>query len=85
MTLLAVAGMLDQTGKKCIRVSGEYRDLKLQQKVDAFIRGISVTEGIRRSSYGMIGGRSIGIGTTAVSYTHLLYRKVTERELGHVC
>lgn len=64
VTLLAVAGMLDQTGKKCIRVSGEYGDLKLQQKVDAFVRGISVTEGIRRSSYGMIGGRSIGIGTT---------------------
>lgn len=64
VTLLAVAGMLDQTGKQCIRVSGDYTDPEIQEKVDAFVRGIAVADGIRRSSYGMIGGRSIGIGTT---------------------
>ena len=56
--------MLDQTGKKCIRVSGDYEDEQVQEKVNAFVQGIYVAEGIRRSSYGMIGGRSIGIGTT---------------------
>ena len=64
VTLLAVGGMLDQTGKKCIRVSGDYEDPQIQEKVDNFVKGIYVAEGIRRSSYGMIGGRSIGIGTT---------------------
>ena len=34
VTLLAVGGMLDQTGKKCIRVSGDYEDPKIQEKVD---------------------------------------------------
>ena len=37
---------------------------QVQEKVNAFVQGIYVAEGIRRSSYGMIGGRSIGIGTT---------------------
>ena len=33
VTLLAVGGMLDQTGKKCIRVSGDYEDPQIQEKV----------------------------------------------------
>ena len=57
VTLLAVGGMLDQTGKKCIRVSGDYEDPQIQEKVDNFVKGVYVAEGIRRSSYGMIGGR----------------------------
>ena len=56
VTLLAVGGMLDQTGKKCIRVSGDYEDPQIQEKVDNFVKGVYVAEGIRRSSYGMIGG-----------------------------
>ena len=64
VTLLAVAGMLDQTGKKCIRVSGDCADPQVQEKVDTFVKAVAVAEGVRRSSFGMIGGRSIGIGTT---------------------
>ncbi|NBH72884.1 hypothetical protein D3Z51_12780 [Clostridiaceae bacterium] len=64
VTLLAVAGMLDQTGKTCFRVSGDYQDPEIQKKVDVFVKGIYVAEGVRRSSFGMVGGRSIGIGTT---------------------
>lgn len=64
VTLLAVAGMLDQTGKSCIRVSGEFFDEAIQKQVDDYVTACSLVDGIRRSSYGMIGGRSIGIGTT---------------------
>lgn len=64
VTLLAVAGMLDQTGKACIRVSGEYSDPRVQEQVYTFVKAISVAEGVRRSSFAMVGGRSIGIGTT---------------------
>ena len=64
VTLLAVAGMLDQAGKSCIRVSGDYSDREVKEKVDTYIAAVSLAEGIRRSSFGMIGGRSIGIGTT---------------------
>lgn len=64
VTLLAVVGMLDQTGKKCIRVSGDYSDPEVQEKVSTFVKAVSVAEGVRRSSFAMIGGRSIGIGTT---------------------
>lgn len=64
VTLLAVAGMLDQAGKACIRVSGDFEDEVVKKQVDDYIRAVSLTEGIRRSSFGMIGGRSIGIGTT---------------------
>ena len=38
VTLLAVGGMLDQTGKKCIRVSGDYEDPQIQEKVDNFVK-----------------------------------------------
>lgn len=64
VTLLAVAGMLDQAGKSCIRVSGEYGQREVQEKVETYAAAVSLAESIRRSSFGMIGGRSIGIGTT---------------------
>lgn len=66
VTLLAVAGMLDQVGKKCVRLSGEYTDKTIQEEIHDFAKSICVDDGLHRSCYGMIGGRSIGIGTTVM-------------------
>lgn len=64
VTLLAIAGLLDQAGKEVIRVAGDMDEEKVTEQIDAFVTACSVRESVRRSSFGMIGGRSIGIGTT---------------------
>lgn len=64
VAMLAVAGLLDQTGKKSKRIIGDIHDPSVLSEVKNVIEAISVVEGLKRSSYGMIGGRSIGIGTT---------------------
>lgn len=69
VTLLAVAGMLDQAGKACVRVSGDITEPAVQEQIEQFVLAIDVAEGVRRSNYGMIGGRSIGIGTTVADPT----------------
>ena len=66
VTLLAVGGMLDQAGKTCIRISGDFRDQKIQDEVDVFVRAVSLSGALSSSCFGMIGGRSIGIGTTVM-------------------
>ena len=64
VVLLAVAGMLDQCSKKCIRVAGDIEEASVCKQVSEYITACSLVEQVRRSSYCMIGGRSIGIGTT---------------------
>lgn len=63
VTLLAVAGMLDQTGKACMRLAGDLDNKAFQKQVLTYIRSCNLVDGIRRSSFCQIGGRSIGIGT----------------------
>lgn len=81
VTLLAVAGMLEQTGKSCIRVAGDFFAPEVQQQVDTYVQACALAEGIRRSSFGMIGGRSIGIGTTVADPSQ--WQKVFGTEFDH--
>lgn len=81
VTLLAVAGMLDQTGKACIRVSGDFLDPDIQQQVDTYVSACALVDGIRRSSFGMVGGRSIGIGTTVADPSQ--WQKLFGTEFDH--
>ena len=64
VALLATAGMLGQSGKNCKRIIGDIRTPEILQKVRDVLDAVNVVEGLRRSSFGMAGGRSIGIGTT---------------------
>lgn len=64
VALLATAGMLSQSGKAFKRVMGDIRDGAVFSQVRNVLEGVMAVEGLRRSSFGMIGGRSIGIGTT---------------------
>lgn len=64
VVLLAVAGMLDQCGKKCIRIAGDIEDNKVYQQISSYICACNLVEELRKSSYCMLGGKSIGIGTT---------------------
>ena len=81
VTLLAVAGMLEQAGKSCIRVSGDFFDEEIQAEVDTYVNACALVDQIRRSSFGMIGGRSIGIGTTVADPSQ--WQKVFGTEFDH--
>src|SRR5690606_24487799 len=79
--LLAVAGMLEQSGKKCIRVAGDIRDEAVYKKVENFIAACNLVDVISRSSFGLIGGRSIGIGTTVADPSQ--WQKIFGTEFDH--
>ena len=64
VVLLAVAGMLDQCGKPCIRIAGDLREEPSYRLVADYVHACTLAEEIRKSEFCMIGGRSIGIGTT---------------------
>ncbi len=64
VTLLAVAGMLEQEGKTCIRVSGDLNDGEIQKQISDYVSAANIVEHMKNSHFGLIGGRSIGIGTT---------------------
>lgn len=64
VALLATAGMLSQSGKKCKRIIGDIQNTAVLKNVRAVLDAAMIAEGLRRSSFGMLGGRSIGIGTT---------------------
>jgi len=64
VTLLATAGMMDQTGKKCIRLLVDAENPQDIQKIDDFVSACHLVDGLKKSSYCLVGGRSIGIGTT---------------------
>ena len=69
VALMATAGMLSQTGKECIRVIGDIEDATVRSQVTDLLDAVAVVDGLKRSSYGMVGGRSIGIGTTVADPT----------------
>lgn len=64
VSLLAVAGMLEQAGKKCIRLVGDIETEYVFKKIKDFATACQLVDTISRSSFGLVGGRSIGIGTT---------------------
>ncbi len=64
VAILACAGLLNQVGKEHKRIIGDITGPDVLKKVQDEINAIGVADGLKRSSFGMIGGRSIGIGTT---------------------
>ncbi|HEV8340405.1 MAG TPA: L-fucose/L-arabinose isomerase family protein [bacterium] len=68
VAVLAAAGALDQIGVPYVRVFGEIEDPSVFGRVSAFVRAASAAGALRGKTYGLFGGRSIGINT-AVSNT----------------
>ncbi len=64
VALLASAGVLSQCGKPHKRIIGDIRDPEIMKQVQDVLGAVAAADGLKRSSFGMIGGRSIGIGTT---------------------
>ena len=64
VVMLAVAGMLDQCAKPCVRIAGEVNEPETFRQLEQYVRACALVEAVRASEYCMVGGRSIGIGTT---------------------
>ncbi len=65
VSMLASAGTLDQLGTFCARVSGDAGDDAVFTRVLQFLRAAAATRWLRGETYGLIGGRSMGMYTAA--------------------
>jgi len=61
--MLASAGALDQVGAFCARVSGDIADERVFARVLQFLRAAAAVNRLRGETYGLIGGRSMGMYT----------------------
>lgn len=64
VSVLAAAGALDQMGIPYRRVFGEIESPSVLREVTAFIRAAHAFHQMRGETFGLIGGRPIGINTT---------------------
>lgn len=70
VSVLAAAGALDQIGVAYRRVFGEIENPEVLRQVVSFARGAHAAAALRGETFGLFGGRSIGINT-AVAPTDL--------------
>ena len=63
VAMLAAAGSLDQIGVPCGRVSGDVEDPAVFRRAVAFLRAAVAKNRLRGETYGLIGGRSMGMYT----------------------
>ncbi len=61
--MLASAGALDQIGAFCARVSGDIGDDRIFERALQFLRASTAVNRLRGETYGLIGGRSMGMYT----------------------
>src|SRR5579863_6965513 len=65
--MLAAAGALDQIGRSYGRAWGEVEDPRVWARIDAHIRAGAAVGALRGSTFGRIGGRSMGMYTAVSS------------------
>jgi L-fucose/D-arabinose isomerase len=66
VAMLAAAGSLDQIGLFHARISGDIEDAGTLDRVMRFVRAASATSLLRGETYGVFGGRSMGMYTATV-------------------
>jgi len=81
VALLATAGMLEQGGKQVIRIIGDCSDEKFKKQLSTNIKALQVVENIQASQFCLIGGQSIGIGTTIADFAQ--WRKLWQLDTEH--
>lgn len=80
--MLASAGSLEQLGIPHVRVFGDIRNPEVLRSVLAFCRAAKVVHRLRGQTYGLFGGRSMGM-YTAVSGTDI-WQKVFGVDVEHI-
>ncbi len=67
VAVLAAAGALDQIGVPSVRVFGDIEDPAVLHRVAVFARAAAAVRALRGETYGLFGGRSIGINTAVAN------------------
>ena len=65
--MMAAAGTLDQLGERYTRVWGDIRDAAVLQKVMSFIKAAGALALLRGQTYGLFGGRPLGMYTAVAN------------------
>jgi L-fucose isomerase len=66
VAMLAGGGALNHLGIKHFRVAGDIKDPKVLEKVLQFCRCAKVVSGLNGKTYGLVGGRSLGMYSSTV-------------------
>ncbi len=67
VAVLAAAGALDQIGVPSLRIFGEIEDPEVARDLESFVRAAYAARHLRGETYGLFGGRSIGINTAVAN------------------
>lgn len=67
VSMLASGGALNQLGIEHSRVAGDINDTEILEKVIRFAKAAHVVSTLKGSTYGLIGGRSLGMYSSTVS------------------
>jgi L-fucose isomerase len=67
VAVLAAAGALDQIGTAYMLIFGEIEDREAYGRVDAWAKAAHAARSLRGETYGLFGGRSIGINTAVAN------------------
>ncbi|PIO98111.1 L-fucose/L-arabinose isomerase family protein [Pleomorphomonas carboxyditropha] len=67
VSMLASGGALNQLGIQHFRAAGDIHDPEVRDKVVSFARSAHVVGKLRGSTYGLVGGRSLGMYSATVS------------------
>lgn len=67
VSMLASGGGLNQLGIPHLRAAGDVRDPEIRDKVVSFAKCAYVVSRLRGSTYGLVGGRSLGMYSATVS------------------
>ncbi len=63
LAVLASGGAIDQAGSNCVRIPGDISEPATREEILRRLNAISVSRRLRGSTFGCIGGRSLGIST----------------------
>lgn len=74
VAMLAAAGMMDQLGDAYSRLWGDIEDPAVLQRVLAFIRAAGALSRLRGQTYGLFGGRPLGMLTAVANQDEWLSR-----------
>jgi L-fucose isomerase len=78
--MLASAGALDQVNIKHCRIRGDIKDVKIQNRIKTFARAAAAVARLQGETYGVFGGRSLGMytGTADTAQWQMLFGVDTE-------
>lgn len=79
--LLAAAGALGQIGKIPKRLIGDFKDENFKKQIRSFVAACQTVGKLRKSNYCLLGGRSLGIGTTIADFSQ--WQKIFGIECDH--